>query len=448
MMQNTYDFCPKCGALVRNGICTSCGAVFGEAEAVNKAEEERMKNADGILEEESMENQSMDQQLENTPVENTPIENAPIENTPVENTPVENAPVENAPAWDNGTQSGADNYYGGQAPAGYSNEGAKRNTAIWVAALSATLLVVVILVVYIGSEVGRISKGNFIADIKSTIEETFREIEEDGAGGQKEYSIDSEADEDYWNQYEDDQAFSYDKNFKEERKNYDASQITGPYYEEFVNCIDESVPYKVKREFFEKVEEEQGICIQVSYIQLEGDIPNLEAINEKLKAEGMELADWYMEDEASYQAIRKEYDFITFYVKVESTVTVNDEESISIALDERFEMGGYSSLINMSGININLKTGTILSNTEILDIDEEFVKDFVKRSNAQNGKNSVAIDGISDMEKLQLLRDEESLILFYTPIGLEVGYNYSGIEGYTGWITISLEDYEQYLKGY
>ncbi|MCM1160864.1 MAG: zinc ribbon domain-containing protein [Roseburia sp.] len=422
-MQNTYDFCPKCGAVVRNGVCTSCGAAFGEAEAINKVEEERTENTDGILEEKSMENQAMDQQPEK-------------------------APVENAPIWDNRTRPGADNYYGGQAPAGYSNEGGKRNTGIWVAALTATFLVVVILVVYIGSEIGRISKGDFIADIKNTIEEAFRETEEDGAGRQEEYSVDSEADEDYWNQYEDEQAFSYDKNFTEERKNYDASQITGPYYEEFVNCIDESVSYKVKREFFEKVEEEQGICIQVSYIQLEGDIPNLEAINEKLKAEGMALADWYMEDEGSYQAIRKEYDFITFYVKVESTVTVNDEESISIALDERFEMGGYSSFINMSGININLKTGTILNNTEILDVDEEFVKDFVKRSNAQNGKNSVAIDGISDMEKLQLLRDEESLILFYTPIGLEVGYNYSGTEGYTGWITVSLEDYEQYLKGY
>ena len=116
--------------------------------------------------------------------------------------------------------------------------------------------------------------------------------------------------------------------------------------------------------------------------------------------------------------------------------------------DERYDLGGFSSTLEMHGININLKTGTVLDNTEILNTDEEFVKDFIKRSNRQNGKNSVAIDGISDREKLQLFQDADSLILFYTPIGLEVGYNYSGVEGYTGWITVSIEEYEQYLKGY
>ncbi len=417
-MQNTYDFCPKCGAVVRNGVCTSCGAVLGETEAMNKTEEEGMENAGGILEEEAAKNQTMDWQFEKTSAENAQIQH-------------------------NGMQPGANNYYGGQAPAGYSNTGGKKNTAIWIGVLSATFLVVIILVVYIAFEIGRLSKGNFMANIKNSIEEAFRETEEE-----REYPVDGEADEDYWDQYEKEQAFPYDKNFKDERKNYDASQITGPYYEEFVNCIDESVSYKVNREFFEKVEEEHGVCIQISYIQLEGDIPNLEAINEKIKEESMALADSYMEEEDYYQAILNEYDSMTFCVKVESFVTVNDEESISIALDERCELGGYSSLIKMYGINVNLKTGTILDNTEILNTNEEFVKDFVKRSNGQNGKNSVAIDGISDMEKLQLFRDEESLILFYTPIGLEVGYNYSGVEGYTGWITVSLQDYEQYLKGY
>ena len=121
-MQNTYDFCPKCGAVVRNGVCTSCGAVFGEPEAMHKTEEEGMENVGGILEEEVAENQTMDRQFEKMSAENAQIQH-------------------------NGMQPGANNYYGGQAPAGYSNTGGKKNTAIWIGVLSATFLVVIILVV-------------------------------------------------------------------------------------------------------------------------------------------------------------------------------------------------------------------------------------------------------------------------------------------------------------
>lgn len=420
-MQNTYDFCPKCGAIVRNGVCTSCGAVYGNPEEMKETVEESLENASGAFEEEALEHPEIDGRTAEEPFSG--------EQNP-----------------EGKEQYGSYNYYGGQSPAGYSERKKKKNTGIVIGVMAAAFLIVVILVVYIGHELSRLSKGNFMADVKKSIEEAL-------AGNEKEdeYPMDGEADEDYWNEYEKEQegqSLQYDKNFKEERKNYDASQITGPYYEEFVNCIDESVSYQVNREFYEKIDEEQGVCIQVSYIQLEGNIPNLETINEKIEEESMLLANVYLEEEDYYQNIFNEYDYMTTYIKVESFVTVNDEESISIALDERYDLGGFASILKMQGININLKTGTVLDNTEILNTDEEFVKDFVRRSNGQNGKNSVAIDGISDREKLQLFQDADSLILFYTPIGLEVGYNYSGVEGYTGWITVSIEEYEQYLKGY
>lgn len=435
-MENTYEFCPKCGALVREGVCTSCGAVFGAAEEVDKRMEEETENAGQVFGQENFENQAENGQQTG---EGQQIQEVYPGMEPLMPERVE----EKKRNFENRDMYTGDNYYGGQSPAGPTEPGRKKKNGALIGILAGTFLVVIILLIYIGSEVARLSKGDLVEEVKKSIEDVFREPQEE-----KGYKMDEEADEDYWDEYGKEQSIQYDKDFKSERKNYDASQITGPYYEEFVNCIDESVSYKVNREFYEKIEEEQGVCIQVSYIQLEGDIPNLEAINETIKERSMDLANVYLEREDYYKELHKEYDYVTYYIKVESTVAFNDEEGISIVLDERYDVSGYSNLIRLHGVNINLKTGTILENTEILNADEEFVKDFVKRSNAQNGKNSVGIDEISNSEKLQLFHSTDNLILFYTPIGLEVGYNYSGVEGYTGWITVSIEDYEQYLKGY
>lgn len=433
-MENTYEFCPKCGALVRGGVCTSCGAVYGMAAEADKRTDEEAENSGQAFGQDYFENKAEDVQQ---------AENGQQEVYSGMETPAPERDWNKSRTFENRDIYPGNNYYGGQAPAGPAEPGGKKKNGVLIGILAGTFLVVIILLIYIGSEVAKLSKGNFVEEVKKSIEDIFREPQKE-----KDYQMDEEADEDYWEEYEKEQSVQYDKDFKSERKNYDASQITGPYYEEFVNCIDESVSYKVNREFYEKIEQEQGVCIQVSYIQLEGDIPNLEAVNEAIKERSMVLANMYLDEEDYYKALYKEYDYATHYIKVESTVAFNDEESISIVLDESYDVAGYSSLVRLYGMNINLKTGTILENTEILNADEEFVKDFVKRSNAQNGNNSVGIDQISDSEKLQLFHSSDNLIVFYTPIGLEVGYNYSGVEGYSGWITVSIEDYEQYLKGY
>ena len=40
-----------------------------------------------------------------------------------------------------------------------------------------------------------------------------------------------------------------------------------------------------------------------------------------------------------------------------------------------------------------------------------------------------------------MLNSEDELILFYTPIGMEVGFNY-----YNGWVTVTYPDYLKYQK--
>lgn len=411
----TYDFCPKCGALVRNGVCSSCGTDYNPSK-----EPELYKFEEPVVSIEQPETES-----------------------------VEAAIISNEQPY---------NYYGGQIPTGDYNPAEKKKTnKILIGVIATVVLVVILLLAYISSQIATLSKqaiqsrkndGSSVekTEKSSDSEESYLpDFSEYGEEEADESQVDQEADEDYWDEYKNEQAFDYDENFLEERENHDPSSITGPYYEEFVNCIDETVPYKVNREFYEEIDKENGACIQISYIQLEGDIPNLEAINEEIKAESMHYADFFLEDKAKFAENYKEYGMV-YYLTVESYVTYNDEDTISIVLDNNYEYS-YSGCLEIYGININLTTGTILENTEILNMDEAFVEEFCKRSIAQNGQDSVAINNISNREKLALFQNENNLIIFYTPIGLEVGYNYSNVEGYSGWITISMEDYKQYLKG-
>lgn len=239
------------------------------------------------------------------------------------------------------------------------------------------------------------------------------------------------------------ESVNWDENWQEKFVNHSPEEFTGSYYESTVDCIDESVSYEVNREFFEYEDRENNVCIRASYIQLEGDIPNLDSINNELKTNALWYAQYYEEDSATVLS-NIENSEIGFWVESYQYVTYNNDEQISIVLDEHFTYSYYSQPALMS-TNINLATGTILQNTQILDLDEDFGKEFRERSDKQNGE-SQATEIFTDEEIVDMLQDEDALILFYTPIGLELGYSYSR-DYYSGWITISMKDYEKYVAG-
>ncbi len=252
----------------------------------------------------------------------------------------------------------------------------------------------------------------------------------------EEYSSDDYADGDYsvipdsvWE----------DKTWVQEYPNYAKGTFDGPYYEEVVDCIDKSVSYNVKRELDEYSDREKGICVRLSYIQLEGDIPNLESINELLKSS----AYIYMNNVDSIKETVGE-DHAGIYADTRSYVTYNTENQISVVVRDEVKFSYLYNDVSLSAININLDTGTILDNTEILNLDSDFGQEFRDRSNEQNGISEGGIEPYSNQEILSMLQDPGSIIIFYTPIGLELGYHYRG-DYYSGWITISMTDYAKYL---
>ena len=191
-------------------------------------------------------------------------------------------------------------------------------------------------------------------------------------------------------------------------------------------------------------DESRNICMRINYYQLEGDIPNLEDINESLKEAAMYYSNYYNENIDSYEEIFEEYGS-GYVVDVDAFVTYNDDEKISIVMNQYYETPVEINK-HVISLNIDLEAGIILYNTDFFDVSDEFLEYYRDTCRDQNG--SVPALRYFDNDELRtFFEDEADLILYYTPCGFEVGINYETDESY-GWVTATLVDCEQYLQSY
>ena len=80
-----------------------------------------------------------------------------------------------------------------------------------------------------------------------------------------------------------------------------------------------------------------------------------------------------------------------------------------------------------------MDNGEVISHEEMAHVDEELAWQFRSRNSHQNGTVEF-VDELSDEKLMEYLKDEEDSVMFYTPVGLEVGFNYDG-----GWVTVTLK---------
>ena len=115
-----------------------------------------------------------------------------------------------------------------------------------------------------------------------------------------------------------------------------------------------------------------------------------------------------------------------------------DEDRLSIVYDEQIycDLGGGVYLIC---VNVDMKNGVVLDNEEMLVTDDDFSVDFRQRSDEQNGEISY-LDYMTDQQITDYF-NSDNIIVFYTPKGMEIGFNYEA-----GWVTVTYEEYEEYLK--
>ena len=208
---------------------------------------------------------------------------------------------------------------------------------------------------------------------------------------------------------------------------------SGEYYE-FHDAIRNDLSYRVDFEYYGEVFGEDNVELSMAYpivYSADGSI-DLDGVNNVIQREVGEV-------KAYTASVGEELSAdVAFRFDVDSYVTYMDEEILSIIYVESGYLDGESYENYVISVNVDMESGLAMTNSQILDIDDEFSIDFRNRSEKQNGDVG-GISMFSDQDITDMLNDDDSLIIFYTPLGMEVGFNY-----YYGWVTVTYKDYQKY----
>ena len=209
------------------------------------------------------------------------------------------------------------------------------------------------------------------------------------------------------------------------------------YYYGPCNAINEDVGYSFVTKSYSNEDPDNDIDILLNYVELEGNIPNIDKLNEALETVALYYAEDFAKD--SYYAEFGD----SYAVYITSYVTYNDDDIVSVVMDEYVNVDDQY-LVDLYPINIDVKNGVILDNDGLIQIDETFASEFRRRNEEQNGTVEY-LDELTDEELAAYLQDGSSMIAYYTPLGMEIGLNYE-TAGTTGWVTVTYKDYDQYLS--
>lgn len=209
----------------------------------------------------------------------------------------------------------------------------------------------------------------------------------------------------------------------------------GEYYGEIRDAVRTDLDYSVVWENYEYEGNSDTIMIAVDYPVISGDIPNVELLNDAIAGE----IDYFEEYYKEYSKYMMEDEIFAVYS--EGYVTYMDENVMSIVFNENIYTD-YWVDCGLFCVNIDVSNGVVLDNAAILDMDDEFAVDFRMRSKVQNGEVS-ALEYLTDQEVAYYLTHGSTGIIFFTPLGMEIGLNYG--ENY---VTVTYKDYKEFLLKY
>ena len=164
------------------------------------------------------------------------------------------------------------------------------------------------------------------------------------------------------------------------------------------------------------------------------NIENLDVLNDALTAEYQDLQEYMEMITGDFEMDGAE----PAQASVDCYVTYMDEEFLSVVYNVRISMEYYGQ-VYLSCVNINMESGVVMHNLmDLIHVDDAFAIEFRERNARQNQTDS--IDYMSDQEVAAYLSSENTGIAYFTPLGMEIGFNYE-----RGWITVTYKDYEDYL---
>lgn len=206
------------------------------------------------------------------------------------------------------------------------------------------------------------------------------------------------------------------------------------YYVEIVDYLRNDLSYQVEWQEYEVENEDAATSYYALFPVLTGEVPNLEELNGAIE-------DAARKEEIFCQYAAEDEDVESCSIYKEGYVTYMDEDVVSVVFREYIYLNG-AYLPRISDINIDVRTGSVLKHGSMVDYSTALAQR-VRKQNAY--QNSVDIENMpwSDEDIAALLQSEEG-VAFYTPVGLEVGFNYSSSDTGYGWLTVTLKDYGQH----
>ena len=248
---------------------------------------------------------------------------------------------------------------------------------------------------------------------------------------------DRDRDEDDYDPDDDYDDYDYDYDYDDWYDDYDYDD--SEYYD-FHDDVKYNLSYSVDFEYYDYETDNDNVFIYIDYPIIEGgDVPNLDKLNDAIWAEVQYFTDYYEDEYKDYMTDEDDY----FFAYAEGYVTYMDEEKLSVVFREEID-SSYYDYAYVYCINIDMEHGVILDNENILSIDDDFSADFRERSEVQNPNSKTYLSYMTDKEMTRYFNSSD-IIVFYTPLGMEIGFNYDTDYSH-GWVTVTYQEYEQYLK--
>lgn len=222
-----------------------------------------------------------------------------------------------------------------------------------------------------------------------------------------------EADDDWWDDYE------YNSSYEEYVPSPDDE-----YYEEITNATRQDLSYGIEwhTDSWYPDADEDYTYNSVSYPVLTGDFEEkLGSVNEKIH----ELA----------YSDRDSFGDYADGISIDGYVTYMSEDRLSVVFWCSM-YGDDGAQSRLTALNFDMSTGELIPYGDMIQVDDGLVKKFRSQDSVQNGGVAYVL-GLTDEELLDCLQDDSRRVLFYTPVGLELGLNY---ENSAGWVTVTLKD--------
>lgn len=428
-----FDFCPKCGALARDGVCTSCGYRGPEAKQPNLFEHtDTEENGAGVFSGQS------DYYGEKAK-ENDGFENGNRNSSDTNNSNSQDGYSNNGYY---SYEYGQDGYYSSQ-PTGDTKK--KNRTGMIIGIVCGGILIFALLVVGVINVVYSVVK-NVVKEAETEFRYEIDNFYED----ELPKNHDDFGDDDWWekdsgSEYDYDY-FDFYKELEEKYKNSEDNEKseTGAngktygfsaeddYYKELKDCLDDDLDYSIEFESDTYTDMDGNVVIEHSYPVISGQIPNRDGLNEQIK--NLSISSQVYEQTYKDRLADDEI----FEGSTLGYVTFMSEDILSVVVWDTYG-SNYEGKTVLSCLNIDVQKGVVIKNTDILQINDSFSIDFRNREQEQNSSDNLT--WYTDQELTAMLQNSDSLILFYTPLGMEVGVNYD-----LGWATVTYKDYENYLK--